>query len=113
MTPAFHQRAVYSFGVSNQVSTDLISDSPSDFTYDSTTNLQRHYASYQADVHLARAAHADHLLTILADWNGERIHLTDRMAFDPADADSLFEPARDKVYRHPTFYDIPDEVKTL
>ena len=28
-------------------------------------------------------------------------------------ADALFEPARDKVYRHPTFYDIPDEVKTL
>jgi ring-1,2-phenylacetyl-CoA epoxidase subunit PaaB len=25
----------------------------------------------------------------------------------------LFEPARDKVYRHPTFYEIPDEVKNL
>jgi ring-1,2-phenylacetyl-CoA epoxidase subunit PaaB len=25
----------------------------------------------------------------------------------------LFEPARDKIYRHPTFYEIPDEVKTL
>ena len=25
----------------------------------------------------------------------------------------LLEPARDKLYRHPTFYDIPDEVKTL
>lgn len=37
----------------------------------------------------------------------------DITASDPADADSLFEPARDKVYRHPTFYDIPDEVKTL
>jgi ring-1,2-phenylacetyl-CoA epoxidase subunit PaaB len=35
------------------------------------------------------------------------------VASDPADADALFEPARDKVYRHPTFYDIPDEVKTL
>ena len=35
------------------------------------------------------------------------------VASDPADADELFEPARDKVYRHPTFYDIPDEVKTL
>jgi len=37
----------------------------------------------------------------------------DIVASDPADADTLFEPARDKVYRHPTFYDIPDEVKTL
>jgi ring-1,2-phenylacetyl-CoA epoxidase subunit PaaB len=35
------------------------------------------------------------------------------IASDPAEADSLFEPARDKVYRHPTFYEIPDEVKNL
>ena len=38
---------------------------------------------------------------------------SDIVASDPADADALFEPARDKIYRHPTFYDIPDEVKTL
>ncbi len=38
---------------------------------------------------------------------------SDIMASDPTDADTLFEPARDKVYRHPTFYDIPDEVETL
>lgn len=35
------------------------------------------------------------------------------VASDPADADALFGPARDKVYRYPTFYDIPEEVKTL
>ena len=35
------------------------------------------------------------------------------VASDPADAEELFEPARDKIYRHPTFYDIPEEVKTL
>jgi ring-1,2-phenylacetyl-CoA epoxidase subunit PaaB len=34
-------------------------------------------------------------------------------ASDPADSAALFEPAKDKIYRHPTFYDIPDEVKTL
>jgi ring-1,2-phenylacetyl-CoA epoxidase subunit PaaB len=34
-------------------------------------------------------------------------------ASDPQDADALFEPAKDKVYRHPTFYEIPDEVKNL
>jgi ring-1,2-phenylacetyl-CoA epoxidase subunit PaaB len=28
----------------------------------------------------------------------------------PDDKDSMFEPAADKIYRHPTFYDIPDEV---
>jgi ring-1,2-phenylacetyl-CoA epoxidase subunit PaaB len=34
------------------------------------------------------------------------------IASDPADTDTLLEPAtRDrKPYRHPTFYDIPDEV---
>jgi ring-1,2-phenylacetyl-CoA epoxidase subunit PaaB len=34
-------------------------------------------------------------------------------ASDPQDADALFEPAKDKVYRHPTFYEIPEEVKNL
>ncbi|WP_138379203.1 1,2-phenylacetyl-CoA epoxidase subunit PaaB [Luteithermobacter gelatinilyticus] len=31
-------------------------------------------------------------------------------ASKPEDKDSLFEPADDKIYRHPTFYDIPKEV---
>jgi ring-1,2-phenylacetyl-CoA epoxidase subunit PaaB len=34
-------------------------------------------------------------------------------ASDPAEADALFEPASDKVYRHPTFYDLPDELKHM
>jgi len=38
---------------------------------------------------------------------------TDIVASDPSDADALFEPARDKIYRHPTFYKIPEEVETL
>jgi len=25
----------------------------------------------------------------------------------------LFEPAQDKVYRHPTFYELPDELKHI
>jgi len=37
----------------------------------------------------------------------------DIVASDPNEAEALFEPARDKVYRHPTFYDIPSGVKTL
>jgi ring-1,2-phenylacetyl-CoA epoxidase subunit PaaB len=32
------------------------------------------------------------------------------IASQPEDKDALFEPAGDKIYRHPTFYDIPDEV---
>ena len=31
-------------------------------------------------------------------------------ASDPADKAALFEPAASKIYRHPTFYDVPDEV---
>jgi ring-1,2-phenylacetyl-CoA epoxidase subunit PaaB len=34
-------------------------------------------------------------------------------ASNPDDADSFYEPANDKVYRHPTFYDLPDEVKHM
>ena len=32
------------------------------------------------------------------------------IASDPSDKDELFEPAESKIYRHPTFYDVPDEV---
>lgn len=35
------------------------------------------------------------------------------IASDPEDAEALFEPARDKIYRHPTFYNLPDEVKHM
>jgi len=41
------------------------------------------------------------------------VRSSDIVASDPNDADALFEPARTKVYRHPTFYAIPDEVKNL
>ena len=35
------------------------------------------------------------------------------VASDPDEAGELFEPAENKIYRHPTFYDIPDEVKHI
>jgi ring-1,2-phenylacetyl-CoA epoxidase subunit PaaB len=38
---------------------------------------------------------------------------SDIVASDPSDSDALFTPAADKIYRHPTFYDIPKEVETL
>lgn len=31
-------------------------------------------------------------------------------ASDPAEQGMLFEPTASKIYRHPTFYDVPDEV---
>jgi ring-1,2-phenylacetyl-CoA epoxidase subunit PaaB len=35
------------------------------------------------------------------------------VASDPADSAALFEPAQDKIYRHPTFYEIPDSVENI
>lgn len=32
------------------------------------------------------------------------------VASDPQDSEELFDPSDDKIYRHPTFYDIPDEI---
>jgi ring-1,2-phenylacetyl-CoA epoxidase subunit PaaB len=34
-------------------------------------------------------------------------------ASDPGESAALFGPAEDKVYRHPTFYVVPDNVKHL
>lgn len=35
------------------------------------------------------------------------------VASDPDESAALFDPAEDKVYRHPTFYNIPDEIKHM
>jgi ring-1,2-phenylacetyl-CoA epoxidase subunit PaaB len=32
------------------------------------------------------------------------------IASDPSDKGELFEPALSKIYRHPTFYDVPEDV---
>lgn len=43
-------------------------------------------------------------------WVVESKHIH---ASSPAEAQSLYDPANDKVYRHPTFYDLPDELKHM
>ena len=43
-------------------------------------------------------------------WVVESKHIH---ATNPDDAESFYEPANDKVYRHPTFYDLPDDVKHM
>jgi ring-1,2-phenylacetyl-CoA epoxidase subunit PaaB len=35
------------------------------------------------------------------------------VASSPDEKDSFFDPAADKAYRHPTFYDDPAEVQHL
>ena len=37
----------------------------------------------------------------------------DVSASSPGEKEPLFEPANNKVYRHPTFFPMPDEVKHL
>ena len=32
---------------------------------------------------------------------------------NPDNKDMMFDPAEDKIYRHPTFYNLPDEVKHM
>jgi ring-1,2-phenylacetyl-CoA epoxidase subunit PaaB len=41
------------------------------------------------------------------------VRSADLYASDPADKDAFFDPAKNKIYRHPTFYVVPPEVKHL
>ena len=43
-------------------------------------------------------------------WVVESKHIH---ASNPEEAGELYEPAADKIYRHPTFYDLPDEVNHM
>ncbi len=43
-------------------------------------------------------------------WVVESKHIH---ATNPDEAESLYEPANDKIYRHPAFYDLPDAVKHM
>jgi ring-1,2-phenylacetyl-CoA epoxidase subunit PaaB len=43
-------------------------------------------------------------------WVVESKHI---IASSPGEGEELFEPATDKVYRHPTFYEVPDNIKHM
>ena len=43
-------------------------------------------------------------------WVVESKHIH---ASDPDAAAEFFEPANDKIYRHPSFYDLPDSLKHM
>ena len=74
----------------------------------------RHVGSlHAADAQMA-IDHARDLYTRRAEgvsiW---AVASSDITASDPAESTALFEPAKDKIYRHPTFYDVPDDVENL
>jgi vitamin B12 transporter len=92
---AFRQRMSYSLAISDQNSTNLLVDPPytatfegrvalfqsTDYPYDSRADLKRHHANYQADWRLSAGGRpGDQILTLLADWDGERATQEDRMA---------------------------------
>ena len=41
------------------------------------------------------------------------VRADDVTASSPSEKDSFFDPAGDKIYRHPTFYDVPEDVEYL
>lgn len=41
------------------------------------------------------------------------VRAVDIVAADLSDSDMLFEPANDKIYRHPTFYEVPEGAKNI
>lgn len=43
-------------------------------------------------------------------WVVESTQIT---ASNPEEKEALFDPAEDKIYRHPTFYELPDPVKHM
>jgi vitamin B12 transporter len=95
VTRRFRHRASYSLTGSRQQSTNLTMDPPyratfggliasrlsNDFLNDSLTELRRHHAGYQADMRIATGRGiGDHVLTLLADWDGERATFENRLA---------------------------------
>jgi ring-1,2-phenylacetyl-CoA epoxidase subunit PaaB len=41
------------------------------------------------------------------------VEASDIVASSPDEKDAFFDPAGDKIYRHPTFYDVPEDVEYL
>ncbi|TAK14175.1 MAG: TonB-dependent receptor [Acidobacteria bacterium] len=90
----WRQRLSYGFTRTRQDSTNLKEDAPYvpsygtstapftffDFTYDTHNVLRRQFASYQADGRINASGRFAQLVTIAADWDGERATLTDRAA---------------------------------
>jgi outer membrane cobalamin receptor len=96
ITGGYRQRASYGLASSAQTSTNLTADPPftaafgdrtasfpsTDFTFDSFSRLRRHHASYQGDWRLGADERGAHILTLLADWDGERALLENRLSPD-------------------------------
>ncbi len=65
-----------------------------------------HAADAQMAIEMARDVYTRRQEGI-SIWAVESTHIH---ASNPDDAASFYDPMNDKVYRHPTFYDLPDEI---
>lgn len=74
----------------------------------------RHVGSLHAADEQMALDHARDLYTRRGEgvsiWAVPSAHI---VASDPAESSAMFEPAEDKIYRHPTFYEVPDGVENL
>ena len=66
-------------------------------------------------LHAADASQALHMARDVYTRRQEGVSIwvvrsVDIVASSPDDKGELFDPAADKIYRHPTFYDIPGDV---
>ncbi len=68
-----------------------------------------HAADAQMAIENARDVYTRRLEGV-SIWVVESKHIH---ASSPDEAASLYDPAEDKIYRHPTFYDLPDEVNHM
>jgi ring-1,2-phenylacetyl-CoA epoxidase subunit PaaB len=73
-----------------------------------------HVGSLRAADHRMALLHARDLYTRrnegVSIW---AVKSSDIVASSPGEKEPMFEPASSKVYRHPTFFPMPDEVKHI
>jgi len=68
-----------------------------------------HAADAQMAIESARDVYTRRMEGI-SIWVVESKHIH---ASNPEEAAAFFDPAQDKIYRHPTFYNLPDELKHM
>lgn len=73
---------------------------------------------HAGSLHAADAKMASHMARDVYTRRQEGVSIwvvpsTAITASDPDDKASMFDPMADKIYRHPTFYELPDEVKHM
>lgn len=74
----------------------------------------KHVGSLHAYDKTMAMENARDLYTRRGEGNGIwLVKAEDVIASQPEDAESFFEPADDKVYRHPTFYTMPEGAKNI